>query len=183
MLIVLPREQFTLLIGSGGFHGVIKKVDPCRPSSVELANHLSDLSITHKLSAAALKVRRAAICTTIRQMGLPLVPLTSIVSDVIKGSALRQAKQKVPVPAWDLFLVLAFLRSSSSFEPLEIASLTKVSQMTAFLTMLASGRRASEIHGLSGLPGHVAEERDGSVTLNFVPEFLAKTKFLEIYLQ
>ena len=42
--------------------------------------------------------------------------------------------------------------------------------------MLASGRRASEINGLSGLPGDISRERDGSFTLRFLSDFLAKNQ-------
>ena len=41
---------------------------------------------------------------------------------------------------------------------------------------LASGRRCSEVHALSGLPSDVAFEPDGSVSLRFLPEFLAKNQ-------
>ena len=42
--------------------------------------------------------------------------------------------------------------------------------------MLACGRRASEIHGLSGLPSDFLRERDGAYALRFRPEFLAKNQ-------
>ena len=45
-----------------------------------------------------------------------------------------------------------------------------------FLVTLASGRRASEVHGLSGLASDVALEPDGSMSLHFLPNFLAKNQ-------
>ena len=42
--------------------------------------------------------------------------------------------------------------------------------------MLASARRASDIHGLSGLAADIAHESDGTMTLRFLPEFLAKNQ-------
>jgi hypothetical protein len=41
---------------------------------------------------------------------------------------------------------------------------------------LASGRRCSEIHSLSGRPQDISLEPDGSFTLRFLPEFLAKNQ-------
>ena len=45
-----------------------------------------------------------------------------------------------------------------------------------FLVALASGRKCSEVHALSGLPLDVASEPDGSFSLRFLPEFLAKNR-------
>ena len=42
--------------------------------------------------------------------------------------------------------------------------------------MLASGRRGSEVHALSGHSSDIAFERNGSVSLQFLPEFLAKNQ-------
>jgi hypothetical protein len=81
----------------------------------------------------------------------------------------------VKVPAWDLFLVLAFL-GGLPFEPLGSASWSDLSMKVLFLVCLASGRRVSEVHGLSGLSSDVAFEADGSVSLRFLPEFLAKNQ-------
>jgi hypothetical protein len=47
---------------------------------------------------------------------------------------------------------------------------------TFFLVCLALGRRVSEVHGLSGLPSDVAFEADGSVSVRFLPEFVAKNQ-------
>ena len=96
-------------------------------------------------------------------------------SDVIRAVALRRAKTKTRIPAWDLRLVLEFL-TSRSFEPLESCSLRNLTQKTVFLVMLASGRRASEIHALSGILSDVSRERDRSFRLKFLPEFLAKNQ-------
>ena len=47
---------------------------------------------------------------------------------------------------------------------------------TVFLVTLASGRRSSEIHALSGRTQDVAFEPNGAVSLRFLPEFRAKTQ-------
>jgi hypothetical protein len=47
---------------------------------------------------------------------------------------------------------------------------------TVFLITLASCRRVSEVHALSGLPSDVSFERNGDVSLSFLPDFLAKNQ-------
>ena len=150
-------------------------INPSSPTHVQLANHLSHAAVNLSMSASALRVRRSAILTTCRQINPSLTLPLSLTSDVIKAIALRRARQRTRIPAWDLRLVLQFL-TSERFEPLENASFKELTRKAVFLIMLASGRRASEVHALSGLPPDVRLERDGSYTLNFLPEFLAKNQ-------
>ena len=81
------------------------------------------------------------------------------------------------VPSLDTLLgpLLGPLGSSPSpYEPLKQSSLKHLTLKTAFLVSLASGRRCSKVHTLSGLPGDVAFKPDGSMSLWFLPDFLAK---------
>ena len=79
------------------------------------------------------------------------------------------------MPDWDLLVILSYLMSDT-FEPLESVPLAQLTIKTCFLVMLATARRVSEVTHLSGLPGDVAREADGSITLQFLPEFLAKNQ-------
>ena len=157
------------------FWCVRKRLDPLHPSPVVLANHLAFMSNTLKLSPSCLRVRRAAVCRTLSQAGLAISGDMSVVSDVIKGAALRSARAPRRFPAWDLFKVLEFLRGPP-FEPLKEASFENLTKKTLFLVTLALGRRASEVAGLSGLIADVSFEFDGSMSLQFLPEFLAKNQ-------
>jgi hypothetical protein len=74
-----------------------------------------------------------------------------------------------------LGVVLSYLRSSV-FEPLGSVPLAQVTSKAVFLVLLASGRRASEVTGLSGLSSDVAFESDGSISLRFLSEFRAKNQ-------
>ena len=67
------------------------------------------------------------------------------------------------LPSWDLFLLLTAVR----FPAYESAH--SFTQKTAFLLSLASGRCHNIIHSVD-----LSFERDGSVTINFVLEFLLK---------
>ena len=150
-------------------------VSAIAPTEIDLANHLAQLSTVHGLSPSCMRVRRSAILTTLRQLGFPLDFSSSIVHDVIRGAAVNRVRLAPCVPKWDLFLLLAFLREPR-FEPLESASLVNLTYKTVFLLTLATARRISEIHAISGLPSDVAFLRDGSLELQFLPEFLAKNQ-------
>lgn len=98
-----------------------------------------------------------------------------LISDVVRGISASRVAEPRRIPRWDLFLVLDYLRSAP-FEPLSNADRKHLTMKTAFLIALASGRRCSEVHGLSGLAGDIATERDGSFHLQFLPEFRAKNQ-------
>ena len=146
---------------------------PHSPSSCDLANFLAFLSCEKGLSASSVKVHRSAVCTTIRQMGSPSFSDDPLLQDLVQGAALAEAKSPRRTPSWDLFLVLSALRLPP-YEPLKQSSLKHLTLKTAFMVSLASGRRCSEMHALSGLPSDVAFEPDGSMSLRFLPDFLAK---------
>ena len=150
-------------------------MDHACPSSVEFANFLSHVFVHLGKSVSTVRVHRAAISSTIRQLGGPSFSDDPLIRDAIRGASLTSARTPRKLPAWDLFLVLASLRCSP-YEPLSSANLKHLTFKTAFLITLASGRRASEINGLSGSPGDVAREPDGSFSLRFLPEFLAKNQ-------
>ena len=128
-----------------------------------------------KISVSTVRVHSAAISTTIRQLGGPSFSEDSLLRDALQGASLQASIAPRRLPAWDLFLVLASLRNAP-YEPLSAAALKDLTLKTVFLITLASGRRASEVNGLSGLAGDVAREPDGSFSLRFLPEFLAKNQ-------
>ena len=153
-------------------------VDPVRPTDVQLANFLAFLFVREQLALSTVKGYRSAINATIAQLGGGVQDVSHnphLLRDLIRGATLRAARVPRRTPSWDLVQVLASLRAAP-YEPLSRASLKCLSFKTAFLLTLASGRRGSEVHALSGLSSDIAFERDGSVALNFLPEFLAKNQ-------
>ena len=117
---------------------------------MKIANFLGYLSNTLKLSTSSIKVHRAAICSSLRQLGSASYSEDPVLRDVIRALTLRKPTVPRRVPAWDLFLVLASLREPP-FEPLEKLDLASLTLKTVFLISLAAGRRCSEIYALSGL--------------------------------
>ena len=73
------------------------------------------------------------------------------------------------MPVWSLSGLLSFL-CSSLFEPLEEASILRLSQKTLCLLLLASGRRISEVAHISGR----SRSKSGSLSLLWVPDFRPK---------
>ena len=150
-------------------HGVA----PHSPSSVELSTYLGHLFKDRHLSPSSVRCHKSAVSTTIRQLGGPSFSDDPLLRDVIKGMSAEDAKSPKRFPAWDLFLVLASLRLPP-YEPLRECPLKLLSEKTVFLVSLASGRRCSEVHALSHQD--LAYEPDGSVSLRFLPVFLAKNQ-------
>ena len=150
-----------------------KKLDPLKPLPIHLANYLSHLFKECNLSASTVKVHRAAVSSTLRQLGGPSFSDEPLLSAVVRSAVLQEAKGTKRAPAWDLFLVLRDLRTHP-YEPIHLISLPLLTKKTAFLLMLASGRRGSEIHALSGSEVHL--ESNGAYSLNFLPGFLAKNQ-------
>ena len=122
-----------------------------------------------------MKGYRAAICTTIQQLGGPSFAHDFLLRDISRGVAATEAKSPRRVPRWDLLLVLEGLRGPP-FEPLSSAPLSALTKKTAFLLALATCARRGEIHALSVASEDIAFFPDGDMLLRVLPEFLAKTQ-------
>ncbi|KAL8611963.1 hypothetical protein ACOMHN_062592 [Nucella lapillus] len=151
------------------------KFDPFSPSRTHLVNFLGQLSTSLSLSSSSVRGYRSAICTTLRQIGGPDFSEDPLLRDLLRGISAANAASPRRVPMWDLFLVLNSLLVPP-YEPLVSIQMELLSFKTVFLVALASGRRRSEIHALSGLSQDVGFHPDGSVSLQFLPEFLAKNQ-------
>jgi len=165
--------RWSLWFGFCSRHGV----RPLHPRSRDVVNFLSTLHDTKHLTAQTLAGYRSAITNTIAaatgssQSRLSASPL---IGNFLDG--LRHAEVHAPLrcPQWDLTVVLDSLRRQP-YEPLASASLADLTRKTAFLLALASAARVSSLHGLSGLASDISLHAD-SVTINFLPEFRAKTQ-------
>jgi hypothetical protein len=83
----------------------------------------------------------------LQQLGFSTLPVSSVIGDVIRGTASNRARNLPSTQQWDLFLVLAY-RRDGPFEPLEGASLRNLTNKTTFLITPAACRRVSEVHAL-----------------------------------
>jgi len=82
-------------------------------------------------------------------------------------------REKEVCPRWNIALVLNAL-TQAPFEPMASAEMKFVSWKTAFLVLLASGFRASEVHALE-FNSLRFQENYRFVLVEPVPEFKAKT--------
>ena len=115
---------------------------------------------------------------SVRSMGLTDFSSSPFISKAVRGLSNLSVKTKKRTPDWDIRVVLAYLMSDE-FEPLDQVSLRNLTWKASFLVALATGRRASEVLNFSGILGDVATERDGSISLCFLPEFIAKNQIPE----
>lgn len=150
-------------------------INPLAPSPIQFANFLAFLAYDKNLCTSTIRTVRSAVSSTLKQLGGPDLSEVVLIRDLLRGLALKDHKSPRRTPSWDLFLVLSSLRSAP-FEPLRSIDLKFLTWKTAFLITLASGRRSSEVSNLSGLDSEVVWEKDGSVSLHFLPEFLAKNQ-------
>ena len=151
-------------------------VPPHNPSSCHLANYLAFLSCDKGLSASLVKVNRSAICTSICQMGRPTFSGDPLLWNLVRGADLVEAKSPLPDPILGPIPGPLGSSPSSLHEPLKQSCLKHLTFKTTFLVFLASGKRFSMVHALSGLPSDMAFEPDGSMSLHFLPHFLAKSQ-------
>ena len=149
------------------------KVDPLKPSHIQFGSYLAFLFEKKKLSASTVKGHRSAISTTLTQLGGPNFSDNPLLKDISQAVSRKQARTPKHFPPWDLYLVLKSLRCAP-YEPLRYCPLDLLSYKTVFLVSLASGRRCSEVHALQ-YEGW-AVEPDKSISLKFLPEFVAKNQ-------
>lgn len=91
----------------------------------------------------------------------------------MRGAFLKNPPSRELVPAWDVRIVLKFLKKTP-FEPLTKCSLHALTFKLVFLVAITSARRCAEIQALGRGPGHLRFEKDG-VRLRTVTGFLPKT--------
>ena len=152
-----------------------RPLSPYRPPPMVIANFFAYLRDVKRLAPSYIKVHRSAINSSIAQMGvrLPENPcLTSLMKGIENDDLLQRRNRRIP--AWDVFLVLAFLRLPEF--SLKKISFEWLTYKTLFLVALASARRPSEWHAFSGMDEDISYESDGSIVLRFVPDFVMKTQ-------
>ncbi len=150
-------------------------MDPLDPSEAQLAEFCLILFKDRRLAPETVKGYRSAIGSVLKPRGLDVGAWPNL-SALIRRMELERPARRSLTPTWNLSLVLRFLMGPE-FEPLESASLERLTQKTVFLVALASGRRRSEIHALSVADDCMRWKGDGSeVSFLTMPGFLAKNQ-------
>ena len=94
------------------------------------------------------------------------------IQKLIKSFRIERPRSMIVYPKWDLALVLRVL-SRAPFHPVEQANPKDLTIKTAFLLLLASGRRCGEVHAID--PKRINITKDGDAILEPRPGFLPKT--------
>lgn len=125
-----------------------------------------------KFSISTIKGYRSALAQVYHHRGLDLSNNADI-SSLVKAMEIERPVVRSQIPKWDLSLVLRHL-TRSPYEPMRIADQKFLTRKTAFLLLLATAKRVSEIHALTYLVDHT--EGWKTITLHFDPSFVAKTQ-------
>ena len=100
---------------------------------------------------------------------------------IIRSFELQQSVQRSLTPKWDFSWVLICLQKAP-YEPIHKASKLHVMIETAFLLILATAKKCSELHTLAMNSNHLRfNQSDGSVSLILQTGFLAKNQLSSIW--
>ena len=146
-------------------------LDPCTPSIPVVADFLLYCFTERKLSMSAIKGYRSALTHIMSTFGLDISNNADIRALISNFTRERPISHRV-LPRWDISVVLRYLMKPP-FEPMKMASLADLTRKTAFLVMLASAKRNSELWAFSANVTYGTDA--GTVTLKFLPGFIAKT--------
>ena len=102
---------------------------------------------------------------------LPEISTSPVLQDLVRSFKIEVPVWPVRPPAWDLGVVMRFLRSST-FEPLSSLSLRSLTKKVLFLVSLATAKRVGKLQALS----RVVSFSSSGACLSYVPEFVAKTE-------
>ncbi len=158
------------------------KIRALYPTEKDVAEFLVSLYKTKNLKTATLKNYRSAIANTIKSAtwkSADFISFSPLINDILEGIKNEFPEKNVSFPQWDLFLVLKSLLSKP-YEPIESSDLQHLTMKTVFLVALASARRVSGVHAISGLDKDIEfAEGNKSMTLSFLPEFRAKNQIAD----
>jgi len=153
-----------------------KGKDPWQVRTHHVAQFFLFLFNIKKLSPGTIAGYRTAIASALKHSRR-----TDFANDPELSALLRSFRRDRPsvpkrFPSWDLSLVLQVI-SHAPFEPISDPKvpLSFLTWKTAFLVLLASGARRSEVHALTH-KGLLHHERWKWVSIRTMPSFVSKTQ-------
>ena len=157
---------------------VENRIDALHPSVAQFADFLTYLHRVKKLAAVTIAGYRTVISTTVaitRGVNHPSFASSVVITHLVNGFKHAAPLRRSLCPKWDITVVLSFLRDKC--EPLHSIPIKDLTYKTVFLLAMATARRISGLHAISGLPQDIAfAQHNASVTLAFLPEFRAKNQ-------
>jgi len=147
--------------------------NPPKASFPLIADFLTFLFVEKKRTPGTIKGYRTAIADALRFNSKVDVTNDVYLSKLLANFYKECPRKKEVCPRWNIALVLNAL-TQAPFEPMASADMKFVTWKTAFLILLASGSRASEVHALE-FNSLKFQENYRYVLVEPVPEFKAKT--------
>ena len=140
-----------------GQWGSQNKMDITSATVPQVAGFLNYLFTVKSLKPATITGYRTAIADALGSQG-ELISKSLKLNRFIASFTRDRRKPNRSIPTWDFSLVLLVL-TKPPFEPLSEAPLKWLTYMRVFLLLLASGKRRSEIHGLTllSLQGEIGQ--------------------------
>ena len=120
---------------------------------------------------SAIKGYKSAFSQVMSARGIDISHDKDLTS-LIKSFSIERPVSQRDVPRWDIMVVMRHLMKPP-YEPMNMSSLANLTRKTAFLIMLATAKRNSEIWTFSADVSFGTKYE--SVTLKFLPGFIAKT--------
>ena len=148
--------------------------DPIETTGPVLADFLIYLFQAKKLAASTIEGYRSAIAGALRHNTQEDLGKDKDLTALIQSFYRERPKPTKTHPPWDLSIVLWTL-TEPPFEPIDSISLKMLTWKTAFLLLLASGARRSEVHALS-FKSVRHEESWKWVSIDPIPTFVSKTQ-------
>lgn len=143
-------------------------LDPSNPDASSVAQHLSFLFRTKKLSSSTVKLHKSVIATFANPMAREKISNNALVRQMIKAIELAEPPPPIKKQIWDIKQLIRWMENTSIHED----SLFQVSRQLALILLLASGRRVHDLT-LLNIDNTGMLLLDTSVT--FWPNFGSKT--------
>jgi hypothetical protein len=153
-----------------------RDIDPFSASVQHVADFICHLYEVDKLVPSTLAAYKSALASVIPSLTIEGVENDTL-NEVIKGMSNLRPRQPIPIPSWNLSLVLQVL-GHAPFEPIRSIDIKLLTIKSVFLVAAASARRRSEIHALSAEQDRFVVTGEG---LRLLPRlcFLAKNQSLK----
>ena len=147
-------------------------INPHTPTVPMIAEFLLHLFRDKQLATITVKGYRSALSSLMASRGMDISHDPDL-NALIRSFSIERPMTVRETPRWDLAQVLRFLMRHT-FELMNVCSLADLTRKTAFVLMLASAKRSSEICAFSAnvVFGHDKQ----SATLRFLLGFIAKTQ-------
>ena len=147
-------------------------IDPCTPSIPVIADFLLYCFDERKLTLSAIKGYKSSLSQVMSSRGIDISHDKDLAA-LIRSFSVERPLSHREVPRWDLMVVMRHLMKPP-YEPMHMSSTAYLTRKTAFLIMLATAKRNSEVWAFSA--DAVFGTGYSSVTLSFLPGFIAKTQ-------